>query len=485
MPAINDYWPLVLANLKDRVTTDNFRAWFSRMEFVKTSNQGRKITLSVPSRFNKNYIQTKFKPQLMESLSKYYPQAIHLDLVVNTPKTTENEVKQQVLAHIDDEQPVTEKAKKPQSQNVNKILTQKSKPSYLPKENLNNLNPRYTFETFVVTGNTELVHNVAKAVSEKPGQSYNPVYIYGGVGLGKTHLMQAVGHKALENFPSLNIKYIPCETFITQFQLAVRNHQMSKFKDYYRSIELLLIDDIQFLSGKEATQEEFFHTFNILQQANKQIILTSDQPPNEIKGLEERLSSRFAMGMVVDISKPDLEARIAILTDKVARMKLNLPDHQIHAIAQAVDTNIRDLEGVLNKIQAKLTFSLQSTLDDSTLSQILDVTEPASSVKIEYLSNPGQTQTYKITSNVCSYFGLNYDEVLGSSRQKDISMARQITMYLLKTELGMSYPAIGKIFGGRDHSTVIHAINKITKLSKRDTKLRQKIKIIKNTALKK
>jgi chromosomal replication initiator protein len=475
MSTTKNYWPLVLANLKVSVTTDNYQAWFSRLKFVKTSNQGRKIILSVPSAFSRKYIQNKFKNELMSSLNKYYPQVIHLELIIDEIPTEKEEFKQQILSNLDPET-TSKLALEP------KNLTKR--PGYLPSSNLNNLNPRYTFDTFVVTSNTELVHNVAKAVSEKPGQSYNPVFIYGGVGLGKTHLMQAVGHKALENFPNLNIKYIPCETFVSQFQIAIRGHTMDKFKEHYRSIELLLIDDIQFLSGKESTQEEFFHTFNLLHQENKQIIISSDKQPNQISGIEERLISRFSMGMVVDISNPDIESRIAILNDKIIRMEINIAPHQIQAIAERVNTNIRDLEGVLNKIQAKMTFSLKTTISDNELSSILEVNDPGSSVKIEYLNNPNGSQTQKILGIVCKHFGVTIDDLIGVSRQKDISLARQIVMYLFKTDLQMSYPSIGKVFGGRTHTTVIHAILKMENLIKKDIKIKQKINLIKTTAKK-
>ncbi|NJS41930.1 chromosomal replication initiator protein DnaA [Candidatus Gracilibacteria bacterium] len=411
---------------------------------------------------------------MMDSLNKFYPQVIHLDLVINQNEIQQEQVKQQVLANLESPEEA------PQSSNTSK----KFKTSYLPGSNLNNLNPKYTFDTFVKTSNTELVHNVTKAVSEKPGSAYNPVFIYGGVGLGKTHLMQAVGHKALENFPNLNIKYIPCETFVSQFQIAIRSRTMDKFKEHYRSIELLLIDDIQFLSGKESTQEEFFHTFNLLHQDNKQIIITSDKAPNQIAGIEERLISRFSMGMVVDIDTPTVEDRIAILNDKTARMQLNLPDHQILAIAERINTNVRDLEGVLNKIQAKMTFSLKNNISDNELQNILEVNDPGSSVKIEYLNNPSGIRTQKILNTVCKYFGYSQDQILGTGRQKDVSLARQIVMWLFKYELEMSYPAIGKVFGGRNHTTVMHAINKVDSLTKKDTKLKQKINHIKSTSKK-
>jgi chromosomal replication initiator protein len=481
----SEYWPLVLENLRHTVKDSVYKAWFEKVVFVKISNQGRKIELEVPNAFNKKYIQTKYSSSLLECLNKYYPQVIHIDLVVNADN----------INQIQQEQILPEDKPKKQKTSINSTYKSMEKAeekgeevaSYLPKKNINNLNPRYTLENFVVTANNEFAYNVANAVIDEPGKVYNPVFLYGGVGLGKTHLIQAIGQKMLENNPSFNIKYIPMETFVTQFMIAVRNQQMQGFKNYYRSIDLLLIDDVQFIAGKESTQNEFFHTFNSLSQENKQIIFTSDRPPTEINGIADRLISRFGSGVTVDISKPDFEARLAILNDKIERLNIKLSEEYIQLIAEKVDTNIRELEGVLNKICAKIKFNpgKEFTMDD--LHIILDSNSTPSSSSLTFGGNGTRANSAAATERfmhaVCRHYGLDKADVLGVSRQKDISLARQVIMYFYKHELDMSYPTIGRLFGNRDHTTVMHAARKISTLVTNDSKMKQQLQVIKQACV--
>jgi chromosomal replication initiator protein len=473
MAATQDYWPLVLEVLKEQITPSNFKAWFSRLSFVETTNHGRKIVLGVPSSFNKNYIETKFKNQLKEAIGKYYPQVIHIDYQIQKIEEDldQNSFEQEEI--ISSETDTDSGASKPldSSDGLEKIST------YLPKKNLNNLNPKYTFENFVVTANNELAANVAQSIVEEPGTLYNPVFIYSGVGLGKTHLLQSVGQKALEKKPGYNIKYVPSETFVNQYILSIQKKEVAKFREYYSAIDLLLIDDIQFIAGKEATQEIFFHIFNELHQQNKQIILTSDKEPSTLNGIEERLISRFSWGMVVDISKPDLEDRMAILQDKTERMQLKLQEYQITEIAKKVDSNVRDLEGVLNKIQARVRLMPDKPFTDQDLMKILGNEE----ARIELTKvNSSIASPDLILQAVCKLFSLNKQELLGNGRQKNVALARQIAMWLYKNELEFSYPYIGKLFGGRDHSTIIHGCRKIDDLYERDLKIREKISLLKN-----
>jgi chromosomal replication initiator protein len=472
MPTTHNYWPLVLDNLKSQISGSNYKAWFSRLEFVSTSNQGRKIILGVPSLFNKNYIENRYKGELKDAVSKYFPQVIHIDFQIN--KTEEE------LTPIVSQQEIISNLEEHPRLQANLSADQEKSSSYLPKKNINNLNPRYTFENFVVAEHNEMAVNISKAVVDQPGTLYNPVFLYGGVGLGKTHLMQAVGQKMLEKNPSYNIKYIPSETFLNQFQLAIRKGEMEQFKNYYRNVDLLLIDDIQFLAGKESTQTEFFHTFNTLHQLNKQIILSSDKQPSDIKGIEERLLSRFSMGMVVDIAKPDLESRIAILNYKVEQMKLKLTTEQIYLVASAVDTNVRELEGVLNKIKGKMMFALDSEFSDSDLEQIL-ITHKKTNLTAHLNSRTSHTD--RIFQAVCKFFSVEKKEIVGPSRQQNIALARQFLMWFFKHELGYSYVSIGKMFGDRDHSTVMHATSKIDGLRKRDFKIQEKINLIRELAI--
>ena len=501
MSATKDYWPLVLENLRASVKDSAFKAWFSRVDFVKTTNMGRKITLSVPNTFSKKYIEQKYKAGLLESVNKYYPQVIHVDLVVDKEAEAADAKKSEVLAQelaIEEEPaPVKKQTKAQKRKSTFQSMAQAESVgsdvgSYLPKKNINNLNPRYTFDNFVVTANNEFAYNVAKAVIDEPGKAYNPVFLHGGVGLGKTHLIQAIGQRLLEKNPSFNIKYTPMETFVSQFMIAVRKGQMPQFKNYYRSIDLLLIDDVQFVAGKQSTQNEFFHTFNSLSQESKQIILTSDRHPSELEGITDRLTSRFNSGVTVDIAKPDLEARIAILNDKIERSRIQLTDFQIQQIAERVDTNVRELEGILNKICAKIKFNPGQEFGDKELLEILDTnsTTPSMAVREVPVSGKDGATTTKSSAAadkylyaVCRHFGLDREDILGVSRQKDISLARQVVMYLYKNELDLSYPTIGRLFGNRDHTTVMHAAKKITQLMEGDEKMKEQVQVIRQAVL--
>ena len=501
MSATKDYWPLVLENLRVSVKDSAYKAWFSRVDFVKTTNMGRKITLSVPNTFSKKYIEQKYKQGLLESINKYYPQVIHVDLVVDKAAEAADARKSEVLAQelAIEEEPAPKQTKAQKRKSTFKSMAQAESVgtdvgSYLPKKNINNLNPRYTLDNFVVTANNEFAYNVAKAVIDEPGKAYNPVFLHGGVGLGKTHLIQAIGQKLLEKNPSFNIKYTPMETFVSQFMIAVRKGQMPNFKNYYRSIDLLLIDDVQFIAGKEGTQDEFFHTFNSLSQESKQIILTSDRHPSELDGVADRLISRFNSGVTVDIAKPDLEARIAILNDKIERSNITLTDFQIQQVAERVDTNVRELEGILNKICAKIKFNPGQEFGDKELHEILEANSGSGAPSMSVREVPVGSRRTDATSKssaaadkymyaVCRHFGLDREDILGVSRQKDISLARQVVMYLYKNELDLSYPTIGRLFGNRDHTTVMHAAKKITQLMEGDEKMKEQVQVIRQAVL--
>jgi chromosomal replication initiator protein len=307
------------------------------------------------------------------------------------------------------------------------------------------------------------------------GKLYNPLFIHSKVGLGKTHLLQAIGNKTLEVKPNYNIKYIPAETFINQWIISLQRKETNYFREYYNSIDLLLIDDIQFFAGKESTQEVFFHIFNYLHQNNKQIVLTSDKPPQDLIGIPERLVSRFNSGMVVDIFPPELEDRLSILKDKVARLNLPLDDQKIFKIAQAINTNIRDLEGVLNKIQARIRLMPHLEFTDQELESLLSVYQ-GQITNPDLLTKSIDTVTPEtILQTVCRLFSIDKSDLLGSSREKNVALARQIAFWLCKHELDLSYPVIGKLFGGRNHTTVMHGYNKIQELLENDHKIKDKI----------
>ncbi|MGV3757914.1 MAG: chromosomal replication initiator protein DnaA [Actinomycetota bacterium] len=314
------------------------------------------------------------------------------------------------------------------------------------------INPRYTFETFVIGPSNRFAHAAALAVAETPARKYNPLFIYGDAGLGKTHLLQAIGHYVRENYPTYRVRYVTSEAFLNEFIDAVRTRTNDTFKRRYRDIDVLLVDDIQFIEGKTETQEEFFHTFNHLHQANRQIVLSSDRPPDAIGTLEERLKSRFKMGLMVDVQPPDLETRLAILRNKAEREATSIPPEVLEYIAASITDNIRVLEGALIRVAAfaNLT-SEQLTVEKAAeiLSDLLTTRQP----------RPITPQV--ILEATSKMFGIPIEEIIGKKRQRPLVTARQVAMYVFRELTDLSYPAIAREFGGRDHTTVIHAVDKI------------------------
>ena len=327
-----------------------------------------------------------------------------------------------------------------------------------------NLRQKYVFDTFVKGKCNELAYNAARAVSETPGaNNYNPLFLYGGVGLGKTHLVHSIGNRALDLFPDLKIMYVSCEAFTTELVTAIREHTTLQFKEKYRKVDVLIVDDVQFLEGKEQTQEEMFHTFNDLHDANKQIILTSDLPPNALVGLETRLTSRFAAGLIADVSMPDYETRTAILETKLHNEKIEIPQTVKEFITRNIVSNIRDLEGALNKVMA------WANLSKATIT--LELAQHALKDQLVHTDKPDITMGY-IQQVVASHFKLTTEDLNGRKRTQAIVLPRQIAMYLCRKLLDKSLPDVGKFFGGRDHSTVIHSCEKIANELEMDEKLR-------------
>ena len=316
----------------------------------------------------------------------------------------------------------------------------------------------------------ELAHAAAQAVVERPGEAYNPLFIYGGVGLGKTHLIQAVGHAMLGKNAHTKILYVSSEKFTNEFIAGIKETRTKEFRDRYRNIDLLLIDDIQFIAGKEQTQEEFFHTFNELHQQGKQVVLTSDRPPKAIPALEDRLRSRLEWGMIADISPPDLETRVAILQAKSQEKGFALPPLLVQLVAATIQSNIRELEGALNKIIA---FHQLKNIEPSkeTVKSILTTFESHSMKK--------SLTPRELIAEVARFYDIGVDDILGKSREKKLSFPRQIIMFLLRKELKMSYPAIGSELGGRDHTTAMHAHTKISTEVENDLKIKQEVEILK------
>ena len=465
----NRYWGLVFSSLRESAKPSTFQVCFQNLKLVKIGAE--KATLSVNSEFEKKLILKKHKKELLEAINRYYPQVIIVDLEVDQVlKTTEISKNKETGNIFEQNQESNFKAQIIMSQNNNantqveqQIFGQKY--NFSGNKNVHNLNPKYTFETFVPTDSSKLAHTVANNIAENLGTLYNPFFLYSAVGLGKTHLLQALGHKALELEPSLNIKYLTSEKFFQHFVTAVQANKTKEFKEFYRQIDLLLIDDIQFLSGKEATQETFFHLFNELHQLNKQIVIASDRHPKSLMGMEDRLLSRFEWGINIDIQIPTLEDKTAVISFKSLKMGLGLSDEQIQIIAQNQSTNYRDIEGILNRIQAKQSITKTMEVENWEIKKLSGNSPVSNIISLSYVSNIQEN----INKIVLEIFGVSWEEVVGNSRKKHISTARQILMFVYRNHLKMSYITIGKIFG-KDHSTVIHSCEKIANSEKFEIK---------------
>lgn len=332
-----------------------------------------------------------------------------------------------------------------------------------------NLNPKYIFDSFVVGNGNRMAHAASLAVAESPAQAYNPLFLYGNSGLGKTHLMHSIAHFILEKNPTAKVLYVTSETFTNELILSIQNNKNEEFRNKYRNIDVLLIDDIQFISKKEGTQEEFFHTFNALHGSNKQIIISSDRPPKEIKTLEDRLRSRFEWGLIADIQPPDYETRIAILRKKAEVDKLTVPDEVLEYIAKNIASNIRELEGALTRIVAFATLTNEEISISLAENSLKDIFNNHAAVPIT---------PELIQEKVANYFNIRVEDIQGSKKPKNIAFPRQISMYLCRKLLDISLPKIGENFGGRDHTTVIHAISKIEKQLETDAELQKTVVLL-------
>ena len=327
-----------------------------------------------------------------------------------------------------------------------------------------NLNPKYVFDSFVVGNSNRMAHAASLAVAEEPAHAYNPLYLYGNSGLGKTHLMHSIGHFVLDKNPDAKVLYVTSETFTNELINSIQNNKMEEFRNKYRKIDLLMIDDIQFIAKKESTQEEFFHTFNALYESSKQIVISSDRPPKELKPLEERLISRFEWGLTVDVQSPDYETRIAILRKKAQRDHITVPDDVMAYIAKNIASNIRELEGALTRIVAFATLTNQD----------ISISLAENSLKDIFSENAATPLTPDLIQQVVAeHYGIRVEDIQGSKKPKNIAFPRQVSMYLCRKLLDISLPKIGESFGGRDHTTVIHAISKIEKQMETDTALQK------------
>jgi len=449
-------WQATLGELELALSKANFTTWFKHTFILEID--GGEVVVGVPNAFTKAWLENKYHKSILSSLQRTSNGDVH-KARYTVAQLNARETPASAELHVSTQE--TPQAKK----NTPAPVSNKSAAPF-------GLNPRYTFESFIVGKANQLAHAAAQAVCNKPGEVYNPLFIYGGSGMGKTHLMQAIGHQIKKYDPSKQILYVPCERFTNEFISSISQGRGESFKTKYRNVDVLLIDDVQFLSHKEGTQEEFFHTFNALHQTNKQIVLSSDRPPKAIRDLEERLVSRFEWGMIVDLPQPDLETRMAILESKCRERSCTLTPESITYIAQQVQSNIREMEGILNRIIAY--HNLNNTLP--SLDSIKGILQSAHQIKKQNKA----LSSKDIISTVVNYFDIPTSSLLGASRQKGLVVPRQIAMYLLREELKSSYPSIGHDMGDRDHTTAMHAYEKIRNAIDVDEKIRRDILQIKN-----
>lgn len=439
-------WQAALGELELILSRANFTTWFKQTFIIDCAN-GR-IVVGVPNTFTKTWLEKKYNQAIVAAIQNVLQERVQ-EVVYKV------EIKKLEPGMVSAAVPTTIPISTPRSE---------TSPASQVSHTIGGLNQRYRFDKFVVGKGNELAHAAALAVANTPGQSYNPLFIYGGVGLGKTHLLQAVGWHLLDQ--GHRVLYVTSEKFMNDFIQSVRAGNGKSFKDQYRNADVLLIDDIQFIAGKEGTQEEFFHTFNTLHQNNRQIVLTSDRPPKAIPALEARLLSRFEWGMIADISPLDLETRIAILETKCRERNFPLGQEVVHYLATSIQHNVRELEGALNRIVAEAQFTNRElTLDDAKrLFTVLDSAPPRRAISPKAL-----------IEIVCRYYAIAAPDLTGKSRRRELVVPRQIIMYLMREETRASFPSIGHEIGKRDHSTVMHAYEKIREAVETDEKIRQDV----------
>lgn len=430
-------WADVLLALKHEVSVQSYETWLKPTRGVTLNNDT--LTIEVPNKFFREWLVDHYYDVLMQATDRISGQKIRLDFTVSSSAPT----------------PFIEQPARTFSQ-----AAAPSAPAHRPDVYLN---PKYTFDSFVVGPSNRFAHAASSAVAESPARAYNPLFIYGGVGLGKTHLMQAVGHYILQKNSSAKLTYTSSERFTNQLINAIQNRTTMRFREKYRSVDILLIDDIQFIAGKESTQEEFFHTFNTLYDAHKQIVVSSDRPPKDINRMEERLISRFEWGLITDIQPPDLETRIAILRKKAEREVVKVPDEVMFFIGEKIRSNIRELEGSLIRVVA---YSLltNNPISIAIAEEVLkDAIKEDAFIKVITLD--------KVIKKVADNFEIKVSDIKKGGRSKVIAFPRHIAMYLSRELTNHSLSEIGEFFGGRDHTTVLHAYGKIKKQSTQDNKV--------------
>ncbi|MDX1765325.1 MAG: chromosomal replication initiator protein DnaA [Candidatus Saccharimonadales bacterium] len=437
-------WQAVLGEIELTVSRASFATWFKNTAFLK--NDSGNVKIGVPNIFAKQQLEIKFKDQIEDTLKKNGVTVTNLEFAIHTPP----------------KEAVRKTSKPALGAAAQTTLTQTA--AEVPASGINS---RYSFESFIVGSGNELAYAACQAIVENPGTKYNPLFVYGGVGLGKTHLIQAVGNEMLKKKPNAKVLYITSETFVNEFLDSIR-FKKKGFADKYRRVDVLIVDDMQFIAGKEKTQEEFFHTFNALHQANKQIIISSDKPPKSIPTLTERLRSRFEWGMTVDIQPPDYETRAAILQTKASSSGVTLADDVVEYLASHIQNNIRELEGALNQL---LAFCEMRGLTPNV--------EIATTIFESTRARPRHLSPKQVVERTARHFHIEMDDIMGPKRDKDIVVPRQVAMYLLRSELHLSFPKVARELGRKDHTTAIHSVEKIEKNIKIDSMIRQHVNDIK------
>jgi len=437
-------WESARAHLQVQLSRSEYNTWVR--EAVLVAHEDGAFIIGVPNFFAKEWLRNRLHGRIKRSLEEVAGHSVDVTYIVHTPPNSSDE-----------------------GGDAGPLMEGNADVHVVPHPQAMPLNPRYLFETFIVGSSNRMAHAAALAVADRPGRAYNPLFLYGGVGLGKTHLLQAVGHVALA--AGYRVLYVSSETFTNDLINAIRAQTTDQFRARYRSVDVLLIDDIQFIAGKESTQEEFFHTFNALHAAGKQICITSDRSPREIATLEERLRSRFQGGIIADIRPPDFETRLAILRARAERTGAIVSDAVLVLIAERVDTNIRELEGILNRVVAHTLLSHEPLTTDQ-VQHILDEVAPAART----------LHPEEILRAVVSYFHVSQEELESKGRSRSQVVPRQVAMYLLRTETNLSFPQIGRLLGGRDHTTVMHGYEKIAARVEHDLALKRQLAEIRELA---
>ncbi|UTI43325.1 chromosomal replication initiator protein DnaA [Niallia sp. RD1] len=437
MKNITDLWNNALSTIETKISKPSFDTWLKPTK--AHSLQGDLLVVTAPNEFARDWLEERYSQLIAEILYEITGEELLVKFII-----PQNQIEEEF------DQQISTKQKKKEEEVTEQTI----------------LNSKYTFDTFVIGSGNRFAHAASLAVAEAPAKAYNPLFIYGGVGLGKTHLMHAIGHYVLDHNPSAKVVYLSSEKFTNEFINSIRDNKGAEFRDKYRNVDVLLIDDIQFLAGKESTQEEFFHTFNTLHEESKQIIISSDRPPKEIPTLEDRLRSRFEWGLITDITPPDLETRIAILRKKAKADGLDIPNEVMLYIANQIDTNIRELEGALIRVVAYSSLINKDINADLAAEALKDIV-PSSKPRVITIQD--------IQKVVGEHFNIKLDDFKAKKRTKSIAFPRQIAMYLSRELTDFSLPKIGEEFGGRDHTTVIHAHEKISKLLLTDSLLQKQL----------